>query len=82
MANTQDNNTQDTKGKQGFASMDSAKQKEIASMGGHASHSGSSSQNDSGDQDDESSSSGKGKQGFASMDEGKKKEIQSKGGKS
>ena len=35
---------QSSKGKQGFASMDPEMQKEIASKGGQASHSGSSSQ--------------------------------------
>jgi general stress protein YciG len=80
MANTKDNNTQDTKGKQGFASTDKDKKKEIQSKGGQSSHSGSQKKSDSDESDTKSSSTGKGKQGFASMDEEKHKEIASKGG--
>jgi uncharacterized protein len=66
-------------GKQGFASMDEDKQREIASMGGKASHGGE--QTQSAGDDEQTQSSGTGKQGFASMDEDKQREIASMGGK-
>mgnify|MGYP002777017580 CR=1 FL=1 len=70
------------KGKQGFASMDEDKHKEIASKGGKTTHKSSGNDVDEGEDEDKNESSGKGKQGFASMDKDKQREIASKGGKS
>ncbi len=86
------------KGKQGFASMDDEKQREIASKGGRTKHKGEppedqatdadrrqDSEDDEDDQDDEAGNNrraNKGKQGFASMDPEKQREIASKGGRS
>ncbi|GFE71774.1 KGG domain-containing protein [Chroococcus sp. FPU101] len=67
--------TNTSKAKQGFASMDKNKQKEIASKG-------SVQEIDEQEDEDENELSSKGKQGFTSMDKGKQREIASKGGKS
>ena len=73
---------QQTKGKQGFASMDEEKQREIASKGGRTSHKGKAPDTDDDLEDEDNGNEGKGKQGFASMDKEKVREIASKGGKS
>ena len=72
---------QQTKGKQGFASMDEEKQREIASKGGRTSHKGEAPDTDDDLEDEDNGQEGKGKQGFASMDKEKVREIASKGGK-
>src|SRR5438132_540779 len=85
------------RGRQGFASMDPEEQREIASMGGRASHGGrgrdyydddesssrrsSSGRSSSRDDDDERGGSGRGRQGFASMDPEERREIASMGGR-
>jgi general stress protein YciG len=72
---------QQTKGKQGFASMDEEKQREIASKGGRTSHKGEAPNTNGDVEDEDNENEGKGKQGFASMDKEKVREIASKGGK-
>ena len=73
---------QQSKGKQGFASMDEEKQREIASKGGRTSRKGEAPDTDDDLEDEDNGNEGKGKQGFASMDKEKVREIASKGGKS
>jgi len=76
-------------GRQGFASMDPDEQREIARMGGRASHGGRGSDYDESDYDEDdngSSSSGNGRrhsgrQGFASMDRDEQREIARMGGR-
>ncbi|MFB2976189.1 KGG domain-containing protein [Microseira sp. BLCC-F43] len=72
---------QQSKGKQGFASMDEEKQREIASKGGRTSHKGEEPDTNGDVEDEDNENEGKGKQGFASMDKEKVREIASKGGK-
>jgi uncharacterized protein len=71
MATNQNSDDNKQSGKQGFASMDPERQREIASQGGRASHSGggskSSTQSDEEDKGSSSSKSpGSGKQGGSS----------------
>lgn len=66
-------------GKQGFASMDEQKQREIASAGGRASGGGNRGNQQSGNQGGGNSQSGG--RGFASMDPQRQREIASEGGR-
>ena len=89
MANTprkDQNQDQESHGKQGFASMPKEKVQEIASKGGKSSHgSHHTDENTPSDRSrtsNQSENTGHGKQGFASMPKEKVQEIASKGGKS
>ncbi|XVN40883.1 MAG: KGG domain-containing protein [Rickettsia endosymbiont of Argas persicus] len=93
MTNKSDNHNDKNhnSGKQGFASMDKEKVKEIASKGGHTAHKGenhdhdkSKSYNEKNDHNNKHTSEHDeehhGKQGFASMPKEQVREIASKGG--
>ena len=69
-------------GKQGFASMDEGKQREIASQGGRASGGGNRSGSQGGNaQSGSGGNSQSGGRGFASLDRERQREIASQGGR-
>jgi general stress protein YciG len=74
-----------TKGKQGFASMDRDRQREIASMGGHAqgkhNNAGNFANNPERARLAGAAGGRKSRRGFASMPEDKHKQVSSQGGK-
>lgn len=68
--------------RRGFASMDPEEQREIASMGGRASHGGRSREDDDDDRyRSRSSSTGRSRRGFAAMDPEEQREIARMGGR-
>jgi len=67
--------------RRGFASMDPERQREIASMGGRASHGGQGRDWDDDDDDDRRGRRGTSRRGFAAMDPDRQREIASMGGR-